>query len=298
MVMRRILGPLVLLAVLGTAWPAMAQGSGTRGWQRRLHIEVPLPVPVVELQPANPFLSQVDALPVLRASVPPRKLELTGEAVVAAHVNADGDCLGAVPLQTPFPGMTRALITECTDTRFEPARIGRQAVPSWIVLGMTMEVKVREGLVLDQLLELPDAGRPPVPVVPPRTYPSDRTIALPSTDSGALTSTAVPRSMRVRVSSRDQTVPMRLLLHVNENGRCDRFVPLEVDSGLVPWASAFLATWQLEPATHAGEPVACWLVYTARIQLELGTISSRAVRVLRERHYDPAEDMPPEVDDR
>jgi hypothetical protein len=191
--------------------------------------------------------------------------------------------------------MTRALISECTDTRFEPARIGREPAPAWVVLGMRLSVKVKESAIIDQQLELPDPGRPSAPMVPPRTYPSDRMIALPSTNADELTSMARPRSMRVRVSSRDLTVPLRLLVHVNEQGRCDRFVPLEVDSGLSSWVSAFLATWQLEPPRRDGEPTSCWMVYTARVQLELGSTTSTSIRVLREHRYDPAEDVPPEI---
>lgn len=194
------------------------------------------------------------------------------------------------PWSLPFRGLTQELVSESMETRFEPAKIGTQPQPSWVVLQVTLETKIRSSAVLDQQLEQASSETPPVPVQPARSYPAARLVNLPATSPQSLTSMALPRSMRVRASSREIGVPMRLLVHITETGRCDGFVPLEVDSGFLRWVSGFLGTWRLEPAVSGGQPVACWMIYTARVTIKHSSLSSTLVRVLSERHYDPAAD--------
>ena len=98
---------------------------------------------------------------------------------------------------------------------------------------------------------------------------------------------AAPRRIRVKTDGRDADVPLRALVHVTETGRCDRFVPLNLESGLHAWLSAFLSSWRLEPATSNGEPHEAWVVYSARARLELSSLSSTGIRVLRDRSFEP-----------
>ena len=76
-------------------------------------------------------------------------------------------------------------------------------------------------------------------------------------------------------------------MHITENGRCDRYVPLELYHGLNPWFSGFLATWRVQPATLDGVPVAAWVEYSARVQMKLSGISSTTSKVVRDREYTP-----------
>ncbi len=293
MKLQRRLGFVTLLVLLAAAFPGVAQEAGTRAWQQRLEIAIPLPIPVVALEPVNPFSSSIDERPNLVSWTPPRKLEVKGDAVVAAYIDPKGDCLGAVPLHSPFPGLTSTLVQECGDGRFEPATIGSNPVPAWGVIELTLAGTVKESSVVDQQLTQPEPTRPPEPAAPNRTYPSGRLLSLQASEPSSLSSPIGIKNLRVRTPSREYDVPLRALVHITAEGRCDRYVPLEVDSGFNPWLSAFLATWQLEPARSQGEPVDCWLIYTARARLKLNRLSSERWRVLVDRAYDPATDTTP-----
>ena len=61
----------VLLLVASTA---SAQTSTNRAWQQRLSLEIPLPVPAVELESVNPFALPVDNPPNLLTSAPPAQV--------------------------------------------------------------------------------------------------------------------------------------------------------------------------------------------------------------------------------
>jgi len=278
---------LIGLAVLVTSIGVVCAQDGTRAWQQRLHIGVDLPVPILELNPANPFSSEVDTLPVLRSAVPPRKLEISGIAEVAVYVDAKGYCQGTVPLSSPFPGVPQALVGECSSSRYEPARSGKTARPSWVVLKIGLSGKVKESTILNQKISLPDPSTPPEPVSRVMTYSAGQAGQLPASSHAELTSLASPKRLSARIPSREITVPINALVHVTKEGRCDSFVPLEVDSGFHSWLSAFLATWQLEPATRNGSAVDCWIVVTARSQMNMGTLEQAGFKVLANQEYDP-----------
>ena len=84
-------------------------------------------------------------------------------AVVAAYVNPKGDCLGGVPLELPFPGLTTAILGELAATRFDPATTGSGPVGSWVVLGIGVEGRVKDSSVGRPTFELPDPKSPPEP---------------------------------------------------------------------------------------------------------------------------------------
>ncbi len=275
-------GAVLLVAAVGAA-----QQPGRRAWQHRLELDIPLPVPVVALDPVNPYAVPVDTAPRRLNAIPPKKLQLAGWAKVAAYVDSRGQCRGAVPLVLPFPGITQELTGDLMKTRFEPARAGSAARPSWIVLRIALAGKLKESAVVDQDLDLPDPSSPPRREAVGIVYPAGRLASLPAADPSTLTSSAVPRRFSIRIPGGEREVAIHALVHVTASGRCDQFIPVAVPGGVVPWLSAYLASWRLEPATRNGEPVDCWMKYTARVRLKMGTLSSTSVRVLTDEHFVP-----------
>lgn len=270
-----------------TALGVGAQQGAPRAWQQRIDVTVDLPVPVVGVESANPFAIAVDQPPKLTSSEAPRKFDVAGRAVVAAYVDAKGECLGGVPLELPFPGLTSAVLDEITGERFDTARIGDREVPSWVVLGFDITGRVKESTVSAPTFDLPDPGLPPEPSEPLRVAPPGSLVRAPYEPQGSLTSLATPRRLRVKASGQDVDMPIRALVHITPGGRCDRFVPLNLDSGLHSWLSAYLATWRLEPAVLDGEPHEAWVIYSARAQFELSSLDSNVTNVLRDRSFTP-----------
>jgi len=279
--------PALLGVVLLASPSAAAQHTATRAWQQRLQVDVPLAVPVVELAAINPFAQPIDEPPRLLASAAPRKVDVSGAAVVAAYVDAKGDCLGGVPLELPFPGLTAKLAEELASSRFEPARVGATAAPSWVVLEVAMAGRVKESAPAAPQLELPDPMRPPIPQPPERVSPPGNLLRLPATPAPQLTTLALPRRIKLAAPGGDADTAVSALVHVTTAGRCDRFVVLELPSGLSEWLSAYLATWQLEPARRGGAAVDAWVLYSGRVLVSLSGLESTSARTLSDRSYDP-----------
>jgi hypothetical protein len=277
----------LLGVVLLVSPSAAAQHTATRAWQQRLQVDVPLAVPLVELAAINPFAQPIDEPPRLLASAAPRKVDVSGAAVVAAYVDARGECLGGVPLELPFPGLNARLAEELASSRFEPARAGATAAPSWVVLEVAMAGRVKESAPAAPQLELPDPTRPPVPQPPERVSPPGTLLRLPATPAFELTTLAAPRRVKLAAPGGDAETAARALVHVTSAGRCDRFVVLELPSGLSQWLSAYLATWQLEPARRGGAAVDAWVVYTGRVLVSLSGLETTSARTLADRSYDP-----------
>jgi hypothetical protein len=269
-----------------------AQTGAPRAWQQRISVAIDLPVPIVTLESANPFAIAVDQTPRLLSSTPPRKLDVQDKAIVAAYVDAKGDCLGGVPLELPFPGLTSSILDELKRVRFDPGKRGATSVGSWVVLGLDIVGRVKESSVGPPTFELPDPATPPVPAGPLRVAPSGLLLRAPYEPQSALTSFASPRRLKIKAPGQDADIPIRALAHITADGRCDRFVPLNLDSGLHPWLSAFLATWRLEPATKDGAPHDAWVVYSARAQIKLSGLDSTGVTVIRNRSFEPPSTEP------
>jgi hypothetical protein len=276
------------LALLGPH--AAAQNGAARAWQQRIDVEIDLPIPVVELAVANPFAITVEQPPQLLSSTPPRKLDVQGSAIVAAYVDAKGECRGGVPLELPFPGLTTAILDEIRGSRFDPAKVGDASAPSWAVVGLDISGRVKESNVVSPIFELPDPTAPPEPAAPLGMIPSGQLINAPYTPHDELTTFAAPRRLKVKAPSQDAEIPVRALVHITATGRCDRFVPLNLESGLHRWLSAYLATWRLEPARLNGEPHEAWVVYSARAELKLSALDSDNVRMIRDRSFVPPTD--------
>lgn len=279
----------ISLAVLLAATMAAAQSASSRAWQQRLELEIPLPVPLVELETINPFAITVDETPTVLQSTAPRKVDIKGVATVAAYVDAKGECLGAVPLELPVPGLTSSLVEDLTGTRFDAATAGSAPQPSWVVLEVVMEGKVKEAAILDQFLEMPDPAAPPVPNKPVAMTPPGTLRNLKTTPHAQLSKLAAPRRIKVSAPARDNEVHFRAMVHITEDGRCDRYVPLELYDGLSTWFSGYLATWRVQPATRDGAPIAAWVVFSARVQMKLSGLSSGNFRVARDHEYSPAQ---------
>jgi len=285
--MKRII--IIVVAVSLAASGATAQSASSRAWQQRLEVEIPLPIPMVELESINPFTANVDEPAVVLGSTAPRKVDVRGIATVAAFVDAKGECLGAVPLKLPMPGLTSSLVQELTGSRFDAATAGNSSRPSWVVIEIVMEGRVKEATVVDQVLEMPDPEVPPVPSKPVAMTPPGNLRNLKATPHDQLTTLATPRRIRVKAAGREDEIHLRALVHITEEGRCDRFVPLDLFDGLNPWVSAYLATWRVQPATVDGAATATWLVYSARVRMKLSGLDSATFRVIRDREYSPVQ---------
>lgn len=277
--------PTALLLLVTT--PVPAQMGAPRAWQQRVAVEIDLAVPVVTLESANPFAIAVDTAPRLLSSTPPKKLDVAGSAVVAAYVDAKGNCLGGVPLELPFPGLTTSVLEELKGVRFDPGTLNGTDVGSWVVLGIDIAGRVKESTVGAPTFELPSPSTPPQPSTPLRVSPSGRLLRAPYEPQAALTTFASPRRLKIKAPGQEPDIPIRALVHISPSGRCDRFVPLNLETGLHKWLSAYLATWRLEPARLGGEPHEAWVIYSARAQLKISGLDSTGVRVIRDRSYTP-----------
>lgn len=269
------------------AGPAASQSASSRAWQQRLELEIPVAVPMVELEPINPFEIMIDQPPTMQQSTSPRKVDVRGLAVVAAYVDAKGECLGGVPLELPFSGLTAPMVQDLVGSRFDAAVARGTAQPSWVVLEIAMEGRVKEVEVLDEVFERPDPTTPPIPNVPVAMAPPGGLRNLGFTPQAELTTVAAPRRIRIKAPSREDEVHIRALVHITADGRCDRYVPLELYDGLDPWLSGYLASWRMQPATRDGAAHEVWMMYSARVRVELTSLDSSTVRVLREREYRP-----------
>jgi hypothetical protein len=283
--MKNVLGVVFLCGMV--AFGAGAQDSGSRAWQQRLEISVPVAVPSVEIDAVNPFSKVLHVVPELNQSTLPRKVDVGGRAVFAAYVDTEGVCLGAVPLEVPFKGLTTPIVRELSETKFEPARGGGTPRPAWVVVNIQLESRVKEATIRSQVFELPNPEIPPVPVEPTRMEPPGRLRNLPVAALSELSSVAAPRRFRFRAPAQETDVAVSLLVHVNEVGRCDRYVPLEMDSGLSRWFESFLASWRFTPAQIGDEVVDAWLIYTANVKVEMASLVSGNTTVARDRSYSP-----------
>lgn len=243
---------------------------------------------MIELSSANPFASNVDTIPRLTGSTAPRKIDVAGSAVVAAYIDVDGDCGGAVPLDVPFPGLTRSLVEGVGEGRFDPATTGERSRPSWAVIELRIEGRVKEATIVSQELALPDPNDPPESIKPALPPPAGHLFQLPSVKPEELTSLVRPKRIKVRASGSEPVVSVQALVHISAEGRCDQYVPIVLDSGLSRWLSGYLATWRLTPSQLDGQPVDAWVVYTARIKMKLSTLQSASFRVLADRTYNPS----------
>ncbi len=283
--MKRVV--MIVATFVLVATTAAAQSASSRAWQQRMDVEIPLPVPLVELLPVNPFAITVDETPkVLQASAP-RKVDIRGAATVATFVDAKGVCLGAVPLELPVPGLTASLVEDLNGSRFDPAIAGGLPQPSWVVLEIGMEGKIKESEIVDQSLEMPDPETPSIPNQPVAMKPPGNLRNLKATPHTQLTKLAAPRRIKVSAPGRDDEIHIRALLHITENGRCDRYVPLELYDGFNTWFSGYLASWKIQPASLDGTPVAVWVEYSARVRMKMSGISSTTSKVVRNRQYTP-----------
>ncbi|MCP4900248.1 MAG: hypothetical protein GY906_25025 [bacterium] len=278
---------LVLSVSLLTVATASAQDAGKRAWQQRLDVRIPITVPTIAVEANNPFSIQLDEAPKLLRSTVPKKVDVRGEALVAAYVDDRGGCLGAIPLEVPYAGISNLLVKELGKSRFDAARLGEGTVPSWAVVGVRLESRVKEATVRNQVFELPDPQVPNVPVGPTRMEAPGRLRNLPVSDPSALTSAAAMRRFRFRAAAKASDIVIVALVHVTAEGVCDQYVPLDMDAGMRTWFETFMGTWGFEPGSSGGQQVDCWMVYTANLAVEMSSIKANVARVLKDRTYSP-----------
>jgi hypothetical protein len=278
---------MVCLLGFGLALPAEGEHGSNRAWQQRIEIEVDLPVPVVALDSANPFAIPVDSPPRLVASTPPKKLDVAGTLRLAAYIDAKGECRGTVPLALPFPGLATAVLEELKNARFDPATTGSTAVSSWVVLELPIIGRVKDSVVGAPTFELPDPAAPPEPPAPLSVAPPGSLLNADFVPQSSLSTLASPRRLKLKAPDQDADVPVRALVHVTASGRCDRFVPLDIESGLHSWLSAYLATWRLDPAMLDGAPHEAWVVISTRAQIEMSSLESTGITIVRDRSFEP-----------
>jgi hypothetical protein len=77
------------------------------------------------------------------------------------------------------------------------------------------------------------------------------------------------------------------LIHLSREGRCDRYVPLELPDGLNSWLSDYLASWRVRPALVDGAAVDSWVELSATVRLKLSGLDSTTFQVDRDREYSP-----------
>lgn len=253
---------------------------------------MPLPVPQVELAAANPFVAQVDEMPRLKTSTTPEKVDVAGQAIIAAYVTNQGECTGAVPLEIPFPGLVSSLISGVQDGKWEAAHSGDIPHSSWVVLAVNLESRVKEATILHQEFAFPDPQNPPAAIEPALPAPSGRLLSLRAAPHSKLSTLAMPKRIRVRAPSGERTASFQCLVHITPEGACDRYVPLIPNTGLDRWFSRYLGSWHLEAPVYEGQPTGVWLVYTARIRLRFSSFSSTSFRVLSDRDYPPPSTEP------
>ena len=159
--MKRVI--MIVAACVLVTTTAAAQSASNRAWQQRLQVEIPLPVPIVELQSINPFSVAVDETPQVVQSTVPRKVVVRGSAIVAVFVDAKGVCLGAVPLELSVPGLTSSLVEDLTGrlaTATEKEnRLENAIAESWRKIDAEIAVKEQRKatiapLIADELLEI------------------------------------------------------------------------------------------------------------------------------------------------
>jgi len=262
-------------------------GSRPRAWQERLQLEIPLPVPRVELAASNPFVAEIDGVPTFKSATPPEKIDVSGYARLAVYITNQGECRGAVPLELPFPGITSAILTAARDGKYEAAHSGDIPRSSWLVLDLGVKTRVKEGKILHQELALPDPHTPPEAIKAAIPPPSGQLLKMKAAPHEELSSLARPKRLRLRAPSGERTVSFQALVHITPEGRCDRYVPLLANTGLDRWFSAFLATWRLTRPMSGDQAHDAWLVYTARIRLKFSSFSSSSFRLSGDQDYIP-----------
>ncbi len=272
--MRRALVVLSLIASV----PALAQ----KPWEVRADLPVPVPLELPAVPPTNPF-----ATPLLTAPTPvgtPLRQKFQGLFTVLAsvYVDTDGGARRVVFTQLPWPSLAEELRPAIAATVFTPARSSGAAVQVWLPLAIDLHGRVQEGRVIGLQPTVPQPGTPPA--VEPSPIPSAeaRDLALPATPTERVDQLPSAKRFRARVDGKSWRQGIRLLAEVTGVGRCQRVVFLACPDGLRPWLLASMAEWTFRPGTTNDGPMTTWVQLDGEIEVEIGNLSSDALRVMRQ----------------
>ena len=272
--MRRALIVLSLIASV----PASAQ----KPWEVRADLPVLVPVELPAVPPTNPFATQLVTAP--RPVTMPLREKFSGVSTVLAsvYVDAQGGVRRVVFTQLPWPNLADALRPTIAATIFTPARSSGAAVPVWLPLAIDLHGRIQQGRVTGIQATTPEPTTPPA--IEPSPYPTAeaRDLELPATPTERVDQLPSPKRFRARVDGRSWRQGIHLLAEVTGVGRCQRVVFLMCPDGLRPWLLASLAEWTFRPATTKEGAVTAWVQLDGEIEVEMGDLSSDALRIMRQ----------------
>lgn len=267
---------------------AAAPTAAAPPWEARVDLPLPVPVQLPAIPDTNPFVRTVDTPPVLRTAPLLERYDITLSVETAAYIDANGRVRRIVPVRTALPGLESEIQDSLLETAFVSGRTGTQDTATWLTLGVDLEGRITRGRAVRVEATLPTAAELPqaVPQPFPETNPHD--LELPASPVEQLDRTPSPRRFRARVSSRTFRNPLWLMIEVDEEGRARQVVFLDCAEGLRPWLLDSLGGWAFQPATRQGRPVAAWVQVEGDLEVDLGTLSTERLRVIRQRSYPPA----------
>jgi hypothetical protein len=269
---------LIALAALLAAGTAAAQ----KPWETRVDLPVPVPVELPALPPVNPFAAPVLSPPSPVATPLRGKYAQTLTVLAAAYVDDSGALRRLVFTSLPWPGLESDLRQGLARLAFTPARAGGAPVAVRLPLAIDLKGRIDEGRILGLVATPPDPAAPPTPDVSPTPSTPAGETALQATPLAQVDQLPNPKGApRIRVDGKTWRQAIRLLAEVGADGRARRVVFLTCPDGLRAWLLASMASWTFRPAAGKGGPVAAWALLDGTVEVEVGTLSSEALRVMR-----------------
>ena len=276
---------MTILALVLLSTPALAQ----KPWETRVDLPVPVPLELPAVPTTNPFAAPVLSPPSPVATPLREKFVQTFAVLASAYVSSEGSCRRVVFTRLPWPGIEADLRQAVSELSFTPARAGGTAVPVWLPLAIDFKGRVDEGRVTNLQATSPDPSTPPVPEVVAPPTPDARDLELPATPLTRVDQLTSPkRPPRIRIDGRTWRQPIRLLAEVSAEGHCQRVVFLACPEGLRPWLLASMAAWTFRPAAGKAGPITAWAVLEGVVEVEVGTLVSEGLRVMRAGSYPSA----------
>ncbi len=279
--MRRAAAPLAVLLLALAARPATAE----KPWEIKVNLPVPVPVELPAVPPTNPFATPLEEPPVVVASPMVEKLDSVFRTTAALYVDTAGVVRRAVFLQVSLPGLNEELRQALLETSFTPGRALAGQSNAWLDVGIDLEGRVDSAKVVGLRAVPPDPAVPPVPEADSYPAVDPRDLQLSATPVESLEQLPMPKSFRVRLSSRSWRQEFRLLAEVSPQGRCTRVVFLSCPTGLRRYLLASLASWAFRPAQARGASVTAWVNVEGTLEVEVGTLRANALKVTRTSTY-------------
>lgn len=259
--------------------------AAEKPWETRVNLSVPVPVELPAVPPTNPFATPVETPPAIATSPMVDKLESVFRATAALYVDSGGAVRRAVLLHVPLPGLGDELRQALLETSFTAGRALAGQSNVWLDVGIDLEGRIDRAKVLGVRAVPPDPSVPPTPDGDPLPAVEPRDLQLTATPVESLDQLPVPKSFRVRLSSRSWRQEFRLLAEVSAQGRCTRVVFLSCPAGLRRYLLASLSGWTFRPAHAGGGAVTAWVSLDGALEVEVGTLRANALKVTRTSTY-------------